>query len=88
MKPNWRSFSATVRKVFMKLDANRQLAELRVPATVLYGSADGLSRHTKALETRISSRFVQFRRIRGGHQLPLQHPRLVAAAIREAAAHG
>lgn len=87
VRRSWDSYWRSLRNVIGRQGVHGDLARLQVPALLLYGTKDGIGRHTDLVTLSETNRLVQVRLIPGaGHQLPIEAPDLLAAEILRLAA--
>jgi pimeloyl-ACP methyl ester carboxylesterase len=85
-RPTWRSFVAEQRAMLRETaGVEEHLGDVRVPTTVVVGGRDKVVRASVGERLAAAIPGAQVRRVEdGGHLLPLEHPDVLAQAIRDA----
>lgn len=82
-KHTWYSYSRSMAEVIEKQTVLKDLSNIRIPTLLLYGAADMFVSLDRVKTTARKNTAITFQSYQGGHQLPLEHPEVVAQSILE-----
>lgn len=80
-KHSWTSYSRTLRQVVVGHPIVRDLTDISVPCTLLYGRSDRTASTGPLPELLHRNSLLRHLQVEGGHHLPAQAPKVVADAL-------